>query len=705
MEERVAVLGRALDRGRTVTGDAARLLGAAASMAVETCRQSMQAHGASGLTPQSGVESCYRRALHAGARFGPPAALLCTRDNGRRSWRNEDDETCGIAAPHPADLLRRRVPSSWNSTDVNLPAEVTVADLVTEAAERHPEAVAIDGPEGTVTYRQLHEHACAWASQLRELGAGPGEVIGISLERGRDMVVAVLAVLQAGAAYLPLDPHLPPERIEYLVTDSGTTLVLTHEWISEWLPSGPRLVCMDCEAPKPARDRPRIAQPHDLAYVMYTSGSTGQPKGVEVEHRSVVNRMLWDHCRFGLGPRDAVLMHTSLSFDISVWEIFGALTTGARLVLLGAGEENDPAQIIRVLRDEQVTVLALVPSLLDLLLDDEPGLSAATALRYVFSGGEALSPTLCRRVFAATSAELHNFYGPTEVTIDATAWHCTPGNLDGAVPIGRPLDNVRTYVLEEGEPVPVGSPGELHVAGAGLARGYRGRPDLTAQRFVPDTISGRPGRLYRTGDVVRQRCDGALEFLGRLDDQVKIRGFRIEPGEIEHALEERSEVRHAVVCVAHRDGRPDRLEAFVVPHEPVDGRHLRSALADRLPAHMVPAGIHPVSELPLTPTGKVDHAALLHQLPNAGSSTQDQPSEDLTSFEHQVADLVAGVLGIDAIGPDDDFFDRGGDSLKTARVVSRMRRTLDREVDLNLFLQRPTVRGLVRAAAGKEDDG
>jgi amino acid adenylation domain-containing protein len=447
------------------------------------------------------------------------------------------------------------------------------------------------------------------------------------------------------------------------------------------------------------------ARPDNLAYVMYTSGSTGAPKGVEVEHRSVVNRLPWDHRRFGLGPGDAILMHTSLSFDISVWEIFGALTTGARLVLLGAGEENDPAQITRVLRDEQITVLAVVPSLLDLLLDEEPGLSAATALRYLFSGGEALHPALCRRVFAATTAQLHNFYGPTEATIDVTSGHCTSDDLGLGVPIGRPLDNVRTYVLQDGEPVPIGLPGELHVAGAGLARGYRGRPDLTAQRFVPDTISGRGGRLYRTGDLVRYRCDGALEFLGRLDDQVKIRGFRIEPGEVEHALEECPEVRHAVVCVAHRDGRPERLEAFVVLRDSVDAGHLRDKLADRLPAHLIPAGIHPVKEFPLAPTGKADHAALLNRLPSPNASgTRHCPQEELTSVEHQVADFMATVLGVTAIGLDDDFFDHGGDSLQAARMVSRMRRDLNHDIDLNAFLQRPTVRGLVRAAtsAGRE---
>lgn len=700
LEERVRMLARAIDRGHPVTVEATRLLGVAACVAVDACRQSIQAHGARGLTPEGGVEQCYRQALSAGAHFGPPTALLHEPDRGQRLWRAEDDEITGAVA-EPKELLRRRLPSSWNDTGAPLPDGVNVIDLIAEVAERHPHAVALASSGSTLRYRELLERTCAWAARLRELGAGPGEVVGISLERGIDMVVAVLAVLETGAAYLPLDPHLPPERIEYLVTDSATSVLLTHEWMTEWLPAGPRVLCMDREKPQPVMERIRGARANDLAYIMYTSGSTGKPKGVEVEHRSVVNRMLWDQRRFGLGPYDAVLMHTSLSFDISVWEIFGALTTGARLVLLEAGHENDSARMNQVLHDKQITVLGIVPSMLDVLLDDKPGLSAATALRYVFSGGEALNPSLCRRVFAATDAELHNFYGPTEVTIDATAWHCTPDNLGQAVPIGRPIDNVQTYVLEDREPVPIGSPGELHVGGAGLARGYRGRADLTADRFVPDTMSGRPGRLYRTGDLVRYRWDGALEFLGRNDDQVKIRGFRIELAEIERALEECPEVRHAIVCIAHHNGCPGRLEAFVVLHDPVDGDQLRNALADRLPDYMVPARVHPVSEFPLTPTGKVDRAALLVRLPSVNeNAATDRRHGDLTAFEHAVAELMASVLGVDAIGPEDDFFDHGGDSLSAARVISRVRRDLARDVDMNTFLQRPTVRGLAHAAGG-----
>jgi amino acid adenylation domain-containing protein len=525
LDKRVAMLARAIDRGHTITADAQRLLGTAASTAVEACRQALQAHGASGLIPEAGVEACYRWALRAGSRFGSPTALLSELDSDEHTWHLEDDEACDIAVTEPQQLQRRRIPSSWNDTDAPLPEAVTVADLVAKSAERHPDAVALSSSQGALSYGELLDRVCGWAARLIELGVGPDEVVGISLDRSIDMVVAVLAVLEAGAAYLPLDPHLPAQRMKYLIADSGTKLILTHDATNQRPPSGPQLIRMDCEVQPSATHRVRGARPDNLAYLMYTSGSTGAPKGVEVEHRSVVNRLLWDHRRFGLGPGDAILMHTSLSFDISVWEIFGTLTTGARLVLLGAGEDNDPAQMARVLRDEQITVLAVVPSLLDLLLDDEPGLNAATALRYVFSGGEALHPALCQRVFAATTAELHNFYGPTEATIDVTSWHCTPDNLCLGVPIGQPLDNVRTYVLHQGEPVPVGLPGELHVAGAGLARGYRGRPDLTAQRFVPDTISGRGGRLYRTGDLVRYRSDGALEFLGRLDDQVRFAAF------------------------------------------------------------------------------------------------------------------------------------------------------------------------------------
>jgi amino acid adenylation domain-containing protein len=557
-----------------------------------------------------------------------------------------------------------------------------------------------------VSYTELDKRATAWAWYLRERGARPGVTVGLCLERGVEAIVALLAVLKSGAAYLPLDPEYPPERIEYLVADSDVQIICTHEWIADRLPDGLKIVKVDRVNPLDTPSERGTAGilndrggTNDLAYIMYTSGSTGRPKGVEIEHRSVVNRLCWDHRRYGLGPDDVVLHHTSLSFDISVWEVFAALTTGAQLVLAEPGAHQDPADLARLVVDRRITALAVVPSQLDVLLDQEPGLADASSLRYVFSGGEALSPGLCERFFDATDAELHNFYGPTEATVDVTWWHCTRDDLATGVPIGRPLDNVRVLVLDDGEPVPVGSLGELHVGGAGLARGYRGLSALTAERFIDDPF--HPGeRLYRTGDVVRYRCDGALEFLGRVDDQVKIRGFRVEPGEVEQSLQRHPEVREAVVCVAQDSGTA-RLEGFAVldDTEQVDVDTLRGWLSDHLPAHMVPAGLHVVASLPLTTHGKVDRAALLRSVPTSTSTGIIHDAR--TPLERDLCALLAHMLNVSTLGPEDDFFTFGGDSLQAARAVTAIRRDLDQDVDLGQFVAQPTARGLAEAITAR----
>ncbi len=433
--------------------------------------------------------------------------------------------------------------------------------------------------------------------------------------------------------------------------------------------------------------------------MIYTSGSTGTPKGVEIEHRGLVNRLHWDRESFPLGPADAVLAHTSLSFDIATLEIFGALIGGARLVLAPQGAERDTASLARVIAAEGVTTLMLVPSLLDVLLEERPGLKEATGLRYVFSGGEALTPELCRRVFdTVPKAELHNFYGPSEGSIDVTSWHCTPGTVGDGVPIGWPLANVRAYIVDDtGMPVPAGAAGELLVGGVGVARGYRFRDKLTRERFRPDPFSAEPGaRLYLTGDLARYRPDGAIEFLGRADEQVKVRGFRIEPAEIESALEQLPQVRQAVVKAV--DGA--RLDAYVTcfdGHGAPAADELVAALRERLPEHMVPTTVQVLPSFPRMPNGKIDRAALTPAQAPAGGAGDGTVG--------QLTRLMADVLNHPGVGPDDDFFALGGTSLQAARLVARLKSRLAADIDLGQFIEDPTCAGLARrveAAHGRE---
>ncbi|HEV2735679.1 MAG TPA: amino acid adenylation domain-containing protein, partial [Longimicrobiaceae bacterium] len=428
----------------------------------------------------------------------------------------------------------RQVTDEWSGT-ASAPPAWTVHEAVAEQAARTPHAAALRFAGEETSYAALLADADRLAGLLAARGAGPETVVGVCLERSPALAVALLGVLRAGAAYLPLDPAYPAERLAYMLADSGAPLLLTDSRLRAALPElAGEVVCLDllAGAEHPPLPAPPAVPPESLAYVIYTSGSTGRPKGVAVPHGALSNHMGWMRRAFPLGPGDRVLQKTPLSFDASVWEFWAPLLAGATLVLAEPGVHRDPAALLRAVADDSVTVLQLVPSLLEALLPECEGGPRPAALRRLFCGGEALAAELAARAEAALGAEVINLYGPTEVCIDATA-HRFGGGAGATVPIGRPVDGVRALVLDGGrQPVPAGLAGELYLGGAQLARGYLGRPELTAERFVPDPF-GLPGtRLYRTGDRVRWLADGTLEFLGRADEQVKVRGFRIEPGEV-----------------------------------------------------------------------------------------------------------------------------------------------------------------------------
>ncbi|WP_262061793.1 non-ribosomal peptide synthetase, partial [Streptomyces sp. STR69] len=566
------------------------------------------------------------------------------------------------------DLLedgeRALVLGEWNVTEHPVPA-TTLPELFRAQVTRTPDATALVFEGQRLTYGELDAQVERTAGVLAALGAGPEQTVAVALPRSLELVVALLAVHRAGAAYLPLDPDYPDDRLALMVEDARPVYV-----VRDTLPTGPEA------------QLPTSYDPSHPAYVIYTSGSTGRPKGVVVPHQGIVNRLLWMQDAYRLTPADRVLQKTPSSFDVSVWEFFWPLITGATLVVARPEGHRDPAYLARLIREQDVTTAHFVPSMLQLFLE-EPTAADCTGLRRVMCSGEALPVALSHRFHdVLTSTELHNLYGPTEASVDVTAVEIGPDAT--SVPIGRPVWNTRTYVLDAGLcPVPPGIPGELYLAGIQLARGYLDRPGLTAERFVADPYATEPGaRMYRTGDLARWDADGAIEYLGRTDDQVKVRGFRVEPGEIEGVLTTHPSVAHAVVVV-----REQTLVAYVVPAGPVEVTSLRAHTSAALPAHMVPAAFVTLDTLPLTPNGKLDRAALPAPDFTTGTDTGTPPR---SPREEILTGLFGEILGLEQVGADGDFFALGGHSLLAMRLVSRVRGLLGADLTVRTVFEAPT---------------
>ncbi|HYS04987.1 MAG TPA: amino acid adenylation domain-containing protein [Candidatus Dormibacteraeota bacterium] len=562
-------------------------------------------------------------------------------------------------------------------------------------------AVVCDGER--LTYRELNARANRMARRLRDLGAVTDALVPIVMDRSISMVIAILGSLKAGAAWLPLDPHDPKERIAFMLEQARAAIILTEERHLDRLPAfRGEILALDRRAEGPetgdAANPGHRADPSAIAYAIYTSGSTGTPKGVLVPHLALTNHMHWMQAVFALSPADGVVQKTPFTFDASIWEFLAPLVAGARLVLARPGAHQDPGSLAGLIADQSVTVLQMVPTGLRALLD-EPGLERCRSLRRVFCGGEALPADLVERFFERLDAELVNLYGPTEACIDSTSWVCRRG--ERAIPIGRPIHGSRAYVLDGRlRPLPAGAEGELHIAGAGLARGYLERPDLTAERFLPDPISGAPGaRMYATGDRACLRPDGSLEFLGRIDDQVKVRGYRIEPGEIEAVLDRHPSIAECVVVA-----RPDApggsilvayatLRKGVGPALPAPPSDLRAHVKTSLPDHMVPSAFVILDELPRTSSGKIDRRRLPGPAP-ARPELAVPFVAPRTEVERRVATLWAGLLGLDRVGVLDGFFDLGGHSLVATQVISRVRDQFGVELPLRDLFETPTVEGL-----------
>ncbi|MBB5852530.1 non-ribosomal peptide synthetase [Amycolatopsis umgeniensis] len=590
------------------------------------------------------------------------------------------------ALPMMDDIEIRRLTEDWNATATTLPDPATVPAVFSGQVRRRPDATALICGEDSLTYAELDVRSNRLAHRLRALGAGPGALVGVCLPRSIGLITALLAVLKTGAAYLPIDPEYPGERQRLLLTDGEAELVITADLTGDPTLDEESAAALDSGA-----------GPRDLAYVIYTSGSTGRPKGVEIEHRSII-RLVTGLPEGILGEDEVVLHASAISFDAATFEIWGALLTGATCVI--AGERVLTARpLADAITRHRISTAWLTSSLFNHIVDED--VSALGGLRQLLVGGEALSVTHVRRAVAALpGTRFFNGYGPTECTTFATCHPIqapVPADLTG-IPIGRPLGNTRVYVLDErGRLAPTGVPGELHVAGPGVARGYRGQPELTEEQFV----SGRQGtvgeRLYRTGDIVRHNTDGDIEYLGRVDDQVKIRGFRIEPREIEAALLSDEDIAQAAVVAREDTSGQKRLVAYLKVSGVLDDAALRARLRGVLPEYMVPAAFVSLPELPLTINGKLDSKALPEPDDGPRAAVAAPPRNPT---EETLAAIWAQVLDREAVGRDESFFDVGGHSLKAAQLAVRIGETLQIDLPLRTLFERPTIAKLAEEITG-----
>ncbi|MGC5700439.1 amino acid adenylation domain-containing protein [Pseudomonas sp. NFXW11] len=606
---------------------------------------------------------------------------------------------------------RRQLLEGCNATARDYPLEQTLHGLFQAQVRRTPEAIALKAGELQLSYGQLDRQANQLARHLRGLGVGPDVRVAICVERGLPMVVGLLAILKAGGAYVPIDPSYPAERIAYMLEDSTPLVVLAQ--------SATRPLLGDCRPPVLELDRPQWqAQadsdledagltPSHLAYVIYTSGSTGQPKGAMNEHRAVVNRLLWMQEQYPLSAADAVLQKTPFSFDVSVWEFFWPLFTGARLVMARPEGHKDPAYLRQIIVEEGISTLHFVPSMLDVFLAHGEGVEPL-GLRQVMCSGEALPGSLVRRFKQQLpGVGLYNLYGPTEAAVDVSAWDCS-GPLDQTpdnTPIGKPIANTRLYLLDgQLQPVPWGVVGELYIGGVQVARGYLNREQLTAERFLDDPFSAATGaRMYRTGDLARYRSDGNIEYLGRNDDQVKIRGLRIELGEIQARLTQLDGVKEAVLLAREDVPGDQRLVAYYTTHQgdqclPVE--QLRGALLQQLPEYMVPALYVHLEALPLSPNGKLQRKAL--PAPGLDAAQVREYQAPVGEVEGMLAQLWAELLKVERVGRQDHFFELGGHSLLAVSLIARMRR-VGLSADVRVLFSQPTLAALA-AAVGRSPE-
>ncbi|MCF4967209.1 thioesterase domain-containing protein [Nostoc sp. CMAA1605] len=593
-------------------------------------------------------------------------------------------------------------PINPNATYRDYNLSQSLHELFTAQAERTPNAIAITFQNQQLTYQELNFRVNQLAHYLQTLDVKAETLVGVCLERSLEMVVSLLGILKAGGAYVPIDPEYPQERIAYMLEDSQVKVLLTQEKLVNTIPENQaQTIYIDTEWEKistqPNTNPQSDIQPENLAYVIYTSGSTGKPKGAMNTHKGICNRLLWMQETYQLNSTDSVLQKTPFSFDVSVWEFFWTLLTGARLVIAQPGGHRDSNYLINIITQEQITTLHFVPSMLQIFLASR-GVEKCTSIRRVICSGEALPVDLQNRFFEHFNCELHNLYGPTEAAIDVTFWQCQKHSNLKTVPIGRPIANVQIYILDEDlRPVDVGVVGEIYIGGVGVARGYWNRPELTQEKFIPNPFRSSEftsERLYKTGDLGRYLPDGNIEYVGRVDYQVKIRGYRIEIGEIENVLALHPEVREAVIITRSDRNLEKQLVAYITYNsETPQIQHLRDFLKAKLPDFMIPAAFVTLEALPLTPSGKVDRKAL----PKPDISHFSESSDFIAprnQVESQLVTIWAEILNLPQIGVTDNFFALGGDSLKALHLIAKIEENFRKEIPLATLLKNPIITDL-----------
>jgi amino acid adenylation domain-containing protein len=594
--------------------------------------------------------------------------------------------------------------TTWNETAVPRRQEQCLHHLFEAQAEVTPNAVAVKAGSRQLTYEELNQRSNNLAHHLIQCGVGPESLVGICVERSLEMMIGLLGILKAGAGYVPLDPSYPPDRLEYIASDANISFLITQTNLLDRLPSTEAPV-IDLElasdpllgGPFPNPNSP--ARGDNVAYVMYTSGSTGIPKGVVVLHRGVCNYLLWRLSYFPLTQDDRVLQKTSFGFVDSIWELFEPLMVGAQLIMAEPDRHNDPAYLVQFINDQQITAADLIPSMLQMVLE-VPNVEQCHTLRRVTTGSETVTHDLQTRFFKRLQADLYNLYGPTEASIASTCWKCEPANENQIVPIGRPIANTQIYLLDQYlQPVPSGLPGEIHIGGIGLARGYLNKPELTAEKFIAHPFGNEPeARLYKTGDLARYLPDGNLDFLGRADNQVKIRGYRIELGEIEAVLDDNENIQKSLVVVREDEPGIKRLVAYLVsdPKNVLDANQIQSFLRQKLPDYMVPSAYVALDQLPTTPNGKTDRRALPAPDAIALTTSNDSYLAPNTTVQKALAETWQDVFKVDQIGLNDDFFKLGGHSLLAFSIISRLRKNHGLNLSFSSLFFYPTIAELAK---------
>ncbi|MCP3933659.1 MAG: amino acid adenylation domain-containing protein [Bacteroidetes bacterium] len=613
-----------------------------------------------------------------------------------------------------------KILKGWNDTEIKYFERNGIHSLFEDQVEKTPEEIAIIYDNNSLSYREFNKRANMLAHFLMDKGVCTKAPVGIFMERSIELIVAIYGIVKAGGAYVPLDPDYPENRLSYMIEDTCVPIILTKEGIAGRIPNNNAdIISLDSDWEiicNFSENNPKNKiQQNDSAYIIYTSGSTGMPKGVINSHRGICNRVIWMQDEYCLNESDVVLQKTPYSFDVSVWEFFWPLSYGSKLVIAHPEDHKDPFKLAQIIKKHRISTIHFVPSMLRVFLENIEPTNCVT-LKRVFSSGEALSGELEKKFFLSINAELHNLYGPTEAAVDVTYWECkkedTSQGKDNIVPIGKPIANTTIYILDKHlKPVPVGVPGELHIGGVQVAKGYLNQPQLTKEKFIKDPFAGNQNaRLYKTGDMGKFRSDGNIEYIGRTDFQIKIRGFRVELGEIESVLCRHKDIANASVITKDFSDSDRRIIAYMVLNKKNAmalsdlTEDVKEFIRKKLPDYMMPSMYIFLNEMPLSQSGKINRRALPEPKIRQTENMKDYIAP-ASAIEKKLSDLWQELLKIDRVGTHDNFFNIGGNSLLSVYLVSKINVELSKNISVTKIFQYPTISALARFLTGDQQVG